>query len=81
MSWLRAAVVSLLSLRRRWQGLLAGCGVWLIWMVCGFWATLLLFVLAAAGFAVGLVLERNPSWTEMSWKEIVQKLLSGRFGE
>ncbi|MBX5436306.1 MAG: DUF2273 domain-containing protein [Alicyclobacillaceae bacterium] len=76
MSWLRSVLLQVLTMRRRWQGLLAGCAVWLLWMIVGFWATLLLFVLAAIGFVVGAVLE-----TPGAWKAWVEKLLSQRFGE
>lgn len=76
MNWLRSAVVSILSLRRRWLGMLAGVVVWFIWMLFGLWATILLVVLAGLGFVVGRVLEEHESW-----KNIVDKLLSDRFGD
>lgn len=76
MNWLRSAITSILSLRRRWLGMLVGIVVWLAWMLFGLWATILLVVLAAVGYVVGRVFEENESW-----KKIVDKLLSDRFGD
>lgn len=69
-------VKSLRSLRRRWLGLIAGSLLWLLFMVFGFWATILLFVLAAVGFIVGRVLEEHQSW-----KDIISKLIAERYGD
>jgi uncharacterized membrane protein len=63
-----------LRLKHRWHGLMVGCLVWLIWMVFGFWATLLLVVLGGVGFILGRIMEENQSW-----KEIIDKLLSERY--
>lgn len=76
MHWVQAAFLRLMTLRRRWQGLLAGCVLWLAWMLVGLWATFLLVLLAAIGYAVGRILEEHQSW-----KDIVEKLLSERFGD
>jgi uncharacterized membrane protein len=76
MNWMRLAVSHILSLKRRWQGLIAGILLWVAWMIFGFWATLLLFVLAGIGFALGRVSEEQKSW-----KDIVDKLLSERYGD
>ncbi|MCF8563595.1 DUF2273 domain-containing protein [Alicyclobacillus tolerans] len=66
----------ILSLKRRWLGLIVGCLLWLAWMLFGLWATVLLLVFAAVGYAVGRVLEEHQSW-----KDIVEKLLSEKFGD
>jgi uncharacterized membrane protein len=76
MNWIRQSLLHILGLKRRWLGLIVGCLFWLAWMICGFWATILLLFLAAVGFAVGRVLEERQSW-----KDILNKLLSERFGE
>jgi uncharacterized membrane protein len=64
------------SLKRRWHGLLAGCVLWAVWMAFGFWATVLLLILGGGGFAAGRVLEQHESW-----RDVVEKLLSERFGD
>jgi uncharacterized membrane protein len=61
-------------LKRRWHGLIIGCLFWLIWMLFGFWATLLLLICGSVGFVVGRIFEENQSW-----REIVDKLLSERY--
>ena len=76
MNWVRTAIQFTLSLQRRWLGLWAGVILWLIWMLFGLWATLLLAVLATIGFVIGRVLEEHESW-----KEVVDKLLSDRYGD
>lgn len=76
MGWLRSVALSILSLRRRWLGMLAGIAVWLAWMLFGLWATILLVVLAGIGFVVGRIFEERDAW-----KNIVDKLLSNRFGD
>ncbi|MCL6627517.1 hypothetical protein [Alicyclobacillus shizuokensis] len=76
MDWIRGALVWLLSQKRRWHGLMAGCLLWVLWMLFGFWAVLGLVILAAAGYMAGRVMEERQSW-----KEIVDKLLSERYGE
>jgi uncharacterized membrane protein len=75
-TFLRAISVGVLSLRRRWQGLLAGTLLWLAWMIFGFWSTLLLLVLMAIGFIVGRVLEEKRDW-----KQVVEKLLADRYND
>ncbi|GGI95890.1 hypothetical protein GCM10010885_01980 [Alicyclobacillus cellulosilyticus] len=76
MNWLLAVWMWLRNLPRRWQGCLAGCGIWALWMLFGFWATLGLLVLAGLGYAAGLLSEQRKSW-----RDVVEKLLSDRFGE
>ncbi|MDQ0188361.1 DUF2273 domain-containing protein [Alicyclobacillus cycloheptanicus] len=71
MKWLASFAARILQLRQRWLGLLAGCGVWLAWMIFGFWNTILLILLAGLGYAVGRITEARTSW-----KDIVEKLLS-----
>ncbi len=63
-------------LKRRWIGAIGGCLLWMLWMVFGPWATLLLFALAFIGFVVGRILEEHKTW-----KEVLEKLLSERFME
>ncbi|MBX6352928.1 MAG: DUF2273 domain-containing protein [Thermoflavifilum sp.] len=74
MEHLEAAWRAFRQLKRRWHGLIAGCLLWLIWMVFGFWATLLLIILGGVGFVVGRIMEENESW-----KDVIDKLLSERF--
>lgn len=76
MSLLWAALRYLSQVKRRWLGLAIGCLVWLLWMCFGFWAMILLIVLAGVGFVVGRILEENDSW-----RDVVDKLLSERFME
>lgn len=76
MSLLWAALRYLSQVKRRWLGLAIGCVVWLLWMCFGFWAMILLIVLAGVGFVVGRILEENDSW-----RDVVDKLLSERFME
>jgi uncharacterized membrane protein len=76
MAWVRAALQWLVGLKRRWHGLMAGCLLWILWMLFGFWAVLGLLVLAALGYFVGRILEEHQSW-----KDVVDKLLSERYGE
>jgi uncharacterized membrane protein len=76
MNWIRQSLLHILGLKRRWQGLIVGCVFWLVWMVFGLRATILLLFLAAVGFAVGRVLEERQSW-----KDVLNKLLSERYGE
>lgn len=76
MSWIRQAILNILNLKRRWLGLIVGCLLWLAWMLFGFWSTILLVVLAVAGFAVGRVMEAHQSW-----KDVVEKLLSEHYGD
>ena len=76
MAWLSSMLQSLFSLRLRWLGLIAGMIVWLIWMVFGFWATVLLVILGGLGFILGRVFEEHKSW-----RDIVDKLLSDRYME
>jgi uncharacterized membrane protein len=75
-NWLRAVILQVLGMKRRYLGLICGCFLWILWIIFGFWATLLLFVLATAGFAVGRIMEERKSW-----KEILDKLISERFME
>lgn len=72
LGWLQ----QLWHVRTRWLGMWAGVILWLVWMIFGFWATILLVILAVVGFVVGRVLEANESW-----KEIVQRLLSEHYGD
>lgn len=74
MKWAVAVLHALVSMRRRWLGLLVGCGLWLAWMVFGFWDTILLIVLAGIGFAVGRILEERTSW-----QEVVERLLAEHY--
>jgi len=74
MNWLRQNLARLVQMRRRWLGLLIGCILWVFFMWFGFWTTLLLVILAAAGYAVGRIFE-----ADQSWKTVVDKLLSERF--
>ncbi|MCL6631656.1 MAG: hypothetical protein K6T63_03410 [Alicyclobacillus herbarius] len=76
MDWVRGALLWLVTRKRRWHGLMAGCLLWVLWMLFGFWAVLGLVFLAAAGYVVGRFLEERQSW-----KDIVDKLLSERYGE
>jgi uncharacterized membrane protein len=76
MTRLRAVYTWWTNLRRRWQGFILGCLLWLFWMIFGFWWTILLLVLAVIGFVVGRVLEEHQSW-----KDVLDKLLSERFGD
>lgn len=76
MNWFKEVILHVLTLKRRWLGLICGCLLWVLWMVFGFWATLLLFVLAAIGFVVGRIMEEHKSW-----KDILEKILSERFME
>ncbi|GMA52401.1 hypothetical protein GCM10025857_37580 [Alicyclobacillus contaminans] len=76
MAKLRQWALMLLGLRRRWLGCIAGCILWVFWMVFGLWSTLALLVLATAGFAVGRILEEHQSW-----KDVVDKLLADRFND
>jgi len=72
LSWLQWVV----NIRKRWLGMWAGVVIWLIWMIFGFWATILLVVLATIGFVIGRIFEANDSW-----KEIVQRLISERYND
>lgn len=74
MKWISSLTMRILAMPRRWLGLLAGCVLWLAWMIFGFWQTILLIVLAAIGYLVGRVLEERNSW-----KDIVEKLLSEHY--
>lgn len=73
MNILRTWVYRLLSLRRRWLGVVVACVVWLVWMVFGFWSLVLLAILVAIGYGVGVATERG-----ITWREIVRHLLSNR---
>jgi uncharacterized membrane protein len=75
-NWLKALIIQALGLKRRYIGLFCGCFLWILWIIFGFWATLLLFVLAAVGFIAGRVMEEHKNW-----KELVEKILSERFME
>ena len=70
MKWVNSMARTLLSMPRRWQGVFAACLLWLLWMIVGFWDTLLLLVLVGIGFAVGRILEERTSW-----QGVVEKLL------
>ncbi|GMA55848.1 small integral membrane protein DUF2273 [Alicyclobacillus sacchari] len=76
MSALRRAIAAFLAWPRRYHGLLAGVVLWALWLLVGFWRTLLLAVLAATGYTIGRVLEENQSW-----RELLDKLLSDRYTE
>jgi uncharacterized membrane protein len=76
MNWLRASLIWVSQLKKRWLGLAIGCVLWFLWMCFGFWAMLLLLALAGVGFIVGRILEENDSW-----RDVVEKLLSERFME
>lgn len=76
MNALRRVLLTFIGLPRRYHGLLIGCLFWLFWMICGFWRTLLLLVLAAVGYIVGRILEEHQSW-----RSLLEKLLSERFTE
>ncbi|MCL6453200.1 MAG: hypothetical protein K6T78_06160 [Alicyclobacillus sp.] len=73
-AWLRETAHRIARLPRRWQGVFAAVLVWLVWMICGFWSTLLLVVLGTAGYAVGRVLEER-----YDWKTVLEKLFSDRY--
>jgi uncharacterized membrane protein len=74
MSWLRQWFVQIAGLKRRWLGLIVGCLFWLVWMLFGALATVMLIVCATIGFVVGRLFEEHQSW-----KEVVDKLLSERY--
>lgn len=74
MEWLRDMLSVLVQMKRRWIGLIVGCLFWLIWMVFGFWATILFVVLGGLGFFLGRLSEEKQSW-----KDVVEKLLAERF--
>jgi len=74
MEWLRRIATTFLTMKRRWVGLIVGCLFWLVWMLFGFWSTILLMFLGAIGFVIGRVMEENQSW-----KDVVEKLLADRF--
>ncbi|MCL6444317.1 MAG: DUF2273 domain-containing protein [Alicyclobacillus sp.] len=74
MAWLQALVQRVATLKRRWHGLMAGCLLWLFWLIFGFWWTLLLVALGGLGYVAGRFLEER-----LSWKEVVDKLLSEHF--
>jgi uncharacterized membrane protein len=76
MNLLKASLQRILSLKRRWLGMGIGCALWLLLMIVGFWATLLLVVLAAIGYFVGRIMEENQSW-----RDVVTKLLAERYGD
>lgn len=76
MTWMRRALDTLLQMPRRYQGLLSGIILWILWMAFGFWRTLLLLVLAVIGYIVGRVLEENQSW-----RVLLDKLLRDRYTE
>ena len=61
---------------RRYHGVAAGISFWILWMIFGFWRVLLLFVLAAIGYAGGRVWEENQSW-----RRILERLLTDRYTE
>jgi uncharacterized membrane protein len=73
---IREWLQKLWTVRRRWLGLGAGCLLWILWMIFGFWSVVLLAFLAAIGFFVGRVSEERKSW-----REILDKLLSDRYME
>lgn len=73
MNWIRRVFSDFVALPRRYHGLTAACGFWLLWMIVGFWRTLLLVVLAAIGYVVGRIMEENQSW-----RKLLDKLLSDR---
>jgi uncharacterized membrane protein len=75
-SRLRGLYAWWLGLRRRWQGVIAACLLWLAWLIVGLWWTLLLLVMVVIGYFVGRVLEEHQSW-----KDVIEKLLSERFGD
>ncbi len=70
---LRAWLTRLLSLQKRWLGVVVAILVWLIWMVFGFWALILLLVLAAVGYIVGFAMERG-----ITLRDVLTKILSRR---
>lgn len=71
---LRAAWLAITNLKRRWQGVIAGCVLWLMWMIFGFWSTLLLLVLGVVGFFIGRILEDRRDF-----RTVIEKLLSDRY--
>ncbi|KRW91973.1 hypothetical protein SD51_05595 [Alicyclobacillus tengchongensis] len=76
MNALRRAISAFRAWPRRYHGLLLGVVLWILWLLFGFWRTLLLAVLAAIGYMVGRVLEENQTW-----RELLDKLLSDRYTE
>ncbi len=70
---LRAWLTRLLSLQKRWLGVVVAVLVWLIWMVFGFWALILLLVLAAVGYIIGFAMERG-----ITLRDVLTKILSRR---
>jgi uncharacterized membrane protein len=74
MSWMRQWIEQIAGLKRRWLGLIVGCLFWLVWMLFGLLATVMLIVCASVGFFVGRLFEEHQSW-----KEVVDKLLAERF--
>lgn len=76
MKGFRRVCSEFIALPRRYHGLAVACGIWLLWMIVGFWRMLLLVVLAAIGYIVGRILEENQSW-----RRLLDKLLSDKFTE
>lgn len=74
MTWVRFVLVRLATLQGRWLGLIIACVLWLLWMVFGFWATLLLFIMAGLGFVIGWISE-----TKGGWKQLFQQLIETRY--
>lgn len=73
MGALRLWLSRILSLRHRWLGVVIACAIWLVWMFTGFWALLLLVLLATIGYVVGFAIERG-----VTWRDVVEKLLTHR---
>ncbi|QQE81301.1 DUF2273 domain-containing protein [Alicyclobacillus sp. SO9] len=73
---LQRMLTNMMQMKRRWLGMWAGVVIWILWMIFGFWAIILLLILGAVGFVIGRVLEENQSW-----KQVVERLLSERYGD
>lgn len=70
---LKAWLTRILSLQKRWLGVVVAVLVWLIWMVFGFWALILLIVLGAVGYSIGFAMERG-----ITLRDVLAKILSRR---
>lgn len=70
---LKAWLARLLSLQKRWLGVVVAILVWLIWMLFGFWALILLIVLGVLGYTIGFALERG-----ITLRDVLDKIVSRR---
>jgi uncharacterized membrane protein len=71
MGFLRVWLLRILSLRSRWIGVLVACAVWLLWVIVGIWALVLLVVLVAIGYSIGWAVEHG-----VTWRDVLEKIMS-----